>query len=41
MKPSDFFHRRLSLSRLLIAAVIAWIILLTVIILLDPRGSAG
>lgn len=41
MNPFDFFHRRLSLSRLLIVAVIAWIILLTVIILLDPRGSAG
>jgi hypothetical protein len=34
VKPAKF-----SLSRLLMAAVLAWIVFLTIIILLDPRGS--
>ncbi|MFI7439108.1 hypothetical protein [Nonomuraea indica] len=41
MSPSGRFPRGLSPSRLLMAVVIAWIVLLTVIILLDPHGSAG
>jgi hypothetical protein len=31
--------RRPSLNRLLLAVVVAWIVVLTVIILLDPRGA--
>ncbi|MEV4061633.1 hypothetical protein [Nonomuraea dietziae] len=34
-----FFSRRLSPSRLLIAVIVAWIILLTIIIVVDPQGS--
>lgn len=41
MRPSGRFRRRPSPSRLLMVAVIAWIVLLTVIILLDPHGSGG
>ncbi|MDP4503725.1 hypothetical protein [Nonomuraea turcica] len=40
MKTPKFPPRGLSSSRILLAAVIAWIVLLTVLILLDPR-SAG
>ncbi|WP_268959759.1 hypothetical protein [Nonomuraea antri] len=32
---------RMSVSRWLLAAIVAWIIVLTVLILLDPDGSAG
>ncbi|WP_276615438.1 hypothetical protein [Nonomuraea basaltis] len=39
MKTPKFFRRGLSLNRLLLAAVLAWIVVLTVIILLDPRGA--
>ena len=39
MKPAKLFRRTLSPSRLLMAAVIAWIVLLAVIIVLDPRGA--
>ncbi|WP_279339290.1 hypothetical protein [Sphaerisporangium perillae] len=38
MTPNPF-RRRLSPSRLLLAATIAWILFLTVIILLAPSGS--
>ncbi|WP_255530087.1 hypothetical protein [Planomonospora sp. ID67723] len=37
-KPS---HRHLSWSRILLAAVIVWIVLLTILILLDPRAAGG
>jgi hypothetical protein len=32
-------RRRLTPSKILLAAVIAWIIILTVLILLDPQAS--
>ncbi|MCA2175640.1 hypothetical protein LDL08_05525 [Nonomuraea glycinis] len=34
-----FFRYRPSAGRLLLAAVIVWIALLTLVILLDPHGS--
>lgn len=40
MNPDKYLRRRPSLSRLLLAAVVAWIVFLTILILLDPR-SAG
>ena len=39
VKTMKFFHRRPSLNRLILTAVVAWIVVLTVIILLDPSGS--
>jgi hypothetical protein len=39
VRTPGFFRHRPSAGRLLLAAVIAWIALLTVIILLDPHGS--
>ncbi|RVX45028.1 hypothetical protein EDD27_7804 [Nonomuraea polychroma] len=39
MKTPKSSRRRPSLNRLLLAAVVAWIAVLTVIILLDPRGA--
>jgi hypothetical protein len=40
VKTPRFLPRKLSGGKLLLAAVIAWIALLTLIILLDPAGSA-
>ncbi|YCK40784.1 hypothetical protein ACNF49_44030 [Actinomadura sp. ATCC 39365] len=39
MNPFDKPRRRYSTPRLLVAAVIAWIVLLTVLILHDPAGA--
>ncbi|MEV0620048.1 hypothetical protein AB0I81_42485 [Nonomuraea sp. NPDC050404] len=40
MNPLKRLYRRFSVSRWLVAAVVAWILLLTLLILLDP-GAAG
>jgi hypothetical protein len=40
VNPFEKLCRRYSTARLLVAAVVAWIVLLTVLILLDP-GAAG
>ncbi|MFI6510415.1 hypothetical protein ACIBCT_22655 [Streptosporangium sp. NPDC050855] len=40
VKPPGPRPRKLSVGHLLLAAIIAWIVLLTVIILLDPAASA-
>ncbi|MET8863754.1 hypothetical protein ABZW11_12420 [Nonomuraea sp. NPDC004580] len=37
----DKLRRRYSTARLLVAAVVAWIVLLSVLILLDPRGAGS
>ncbi|WP_284735278.1 hypothetical protein [Nonomuraea sp. NEAU-A123] len=39
MKSLKFFRRRPSLNRLILTAVVAWIVVLTVIILLDPSAA--
>jgi hypothetical protein len=39
VNPFKNLRRRYSTARLLVAAVVAWIVMLTVLILLDPRGA--
>ena len=39
VNPFKNLRRRYSTARLLVAAVIIWIALLTILILLDPRGT--
>ena len=39
MNPFKKLRRRYSTARLLVAAVVAWIVLLSVLILLDPRAA--
>ena len=39
VNPFKSLRRRYSTARLLVAVVVAWIVVLTVLILLDPRAA--